>query len=181
MNYIAEYIAEIYARCEEVGDCLEWQGALSSGRNPSVRMLNALPRSPGMTRSATSVTSVLWQYEHGCFEPGRVVFQTCRNMRCVKLDHLKVMTRRQMRMRLKAEGVFKVDAVRKEKLKRIGRAKAKLTPEAVAEIKARTDISARKFAEQLSISKSTVERIRSGLIWRDDTMNNSVFNWRPGA
>lgn len=72
-------LEDIKARCEEVGDCWEWQLSINSCHIPQVRF-------DGMPRPARRVA---WEMVNGTVPPGMNVTNTCGNHKCVNPDHSK--------------------------------------------------------------------------------------------
>lgn len=150
----ADYIA---ARCEEVGECWEWQGALSSGgpifgrngvANISVRRLIVDHR--GQPRSTR-----------------HVVTTTCNNPRCVNPAHVVVRPKAYAIARAAATTGAWQNPARRQRIATWARAaKAVITPEQAADIRLapgkQTDIAA-----QYGISKQTVSQIKRGANWVD--------------
>ena len=78
------------AKSEEVGECLEWQGAFANhGTQPCVKY-----RKPGSrSGSNISVPQLIWERKNGPKTPGSVIFRTCTNNACINEDHIACGTR----------------------------------------------------------------------------------------
>lgn len=116
-------ICRIYGRCEEVGDCLEWQGA----RNPEGTMY--------LKRRGVSynIRRLIYEDKHGAIPNGRMVTYGCGNPRCIR--HLVAATWSDMSKRLAKQGVM--SSMKRRAAVANGRRKtSRLSDEAVAEIRA---------------------------------------------
>lgn len=151
----ADYIA---SRCIEVGDCLEWQGALSSGvtpifgrqghKNVSIRRLIVDHR--GQHRSSK-----------------QVVTTTCGNPRCVNPEHVVVRPKRYAIKRAAATTAAWSNPARRQKLATWARAnRSVLTPEQAAQIRLATGTQV-ATANQYGVSRQTVWHIKAGTVWVD--------------
>jgi predicted XRE-type DNA-binding protein len=154
-----QLIEMIRSRCEEVGDCWEWQGYTHvvsgmpvmsyQGRNNRVRRVLAM----GLGMNCC----------------GKVVTNTCRNMLCVNPEHLQLMLRQSFNRRNAKEhaGLYINPAHRAKKAK-IMRARSRLTPEIVEAIR-NDPRPQRVIAEAYGTTQPTVSHIKRGHTWRDYT------------
>lgn len=158
-------IERILSKCVEEGDCLEWQG----------RMNNRVPKTymDGMDRP---VRRVLWESVNGPIKPGWFATCGCGNHRCVKLDHIRLMTPKMMGKKAARSGVF-ASPQRRAAIAATRRKNSKLTPEQVQQV--REAVSGAQAARDLGISKSMASKIRRGDAWADHMRGASVFGWRP--
>lgn len=118
----ADLKKRILAKCEEMGDCLEWTAAPSGGGGFYINV-------EGKT---LNVRRALYAIEHGCVPPGRLVTYACDNPMCVA--HQKAVTARQRNLRTAKEGKFDTPEFRA----RVAAGKRKvsrLSDAAVAEIR----------------------------------------------
>lgn len=149
-------IETLHARCIEVGDCWEWQGACMPNRHPCVRhdgkthlvrRLVAALAGISMPENAKAVTS-------------------CENLRCVNPDHIIMRTHRQV-MRRQGELGKLSDIMRIAKIAATKRAKySKLTMEQVRAIRASSETGV-AMAALYGISQGKVSAIRLHRCWRD--------------
>ena len=157
-----ELLNKITDRCEEVGDCLEWQGHISAGGSP--RMYH-----DGKMQSARKLVL----QAHG--KPSEVPLKhklvcTCENHRCVNADHIAIVPLvKFVRDRLVANTNHQIRAAKIAKARRKG---AKLTADDVAAIRA-SDEADHILAERYGVSRSHVSGIQARTKWRD----HSVSPW----
>lgn len=149
----------IHARCIEVGDCWEWQGAVGYGsRHP-------LARHEGKTQLVRRVAYAL--SGRTLKDPrGWCIVTTCDNRLCVNPEHLKQITLTEHMTRMAQTGRMS-DWARSAKIAATKRAKyAKLTEADVAHIRA-SNATNRELAAQYGIHTSRISGIRTGRYWRD--------------
>ena len=157
-----ELLNKITDRCEEVGDCLEWQGYISAGGSP--RMYH-----DGKMQSARKLVL----QAHG--KPSEVPLKhklvcTCENHRCVNADHIAIVPLAKfVRERLVANTNHQIRAA---KIAKARRQSAKLTADDVAAIRA-SDEADHILAERYGVSRSHVSGIQARTKWRD----HSVSPW----
>lgn len=155
---MSQLIDRIRSRCEEVGDCWEWQGAVQQRS-----------RSPVMRHNGKQQCVRRWLAEAlGHAVDGKVVTYRCRNHLCCKPEHLQVMTEMELRKRTNKTQQRFMSMTRRQRVAAFKRATAKLTLEQVQAIRedARTQ---REIAKDYGVSQTTVSRIRRGEIWRNYT------------
>ena len=158
----AELLKKIESRCEEVGDCLEWQGHVSSGGSPRIWH-------EGKTHS---VRKLMLQANGKPSEvpPKRKLVCTCENHRCVNADHIAIVPLAKfVRDRLVANTNHQIRAA---KIAKARRKSAKLTADDVAAIRA-SDEADHILAERYGVSRSHVSGIQARTKWRD----HSVSPW----
>ena len=121
-----ELLKKIQSRCEEVGDCLEWQGHVSSGGSPRIWH-------EGKTQSARKL--MLKAHGKPCdVPPKHKLMTTCENPRCIHPDHLVIVPMAKfVRDRLVANTNHQIRAA---KIAKTLRQSAKLTADDVAAIRA---------------------------------------------
>lgn len=157
-----ELLNKITDRCEEVGDCLEWQGHVSSGGSPRIWH-------EGKTHS---VRKLMLQANGKASEvpPKRKLMTTCENPRCVHPSHLVIVPMAKfVRVRLVANTNHQIRAA---KIAKARRKSAKLTADDVAAIRA-SDEADHILAERYGVSRSHVSGIQARTKWRD----HSVSPW----
>lgn len=157
-----ELLNKITDRCEEVGDCLEWQGHVSSGGSPRIWH-------EGKTHS---VRKLMLQANGKASDvpPKRKLMTTCENPRCVHPSHLVIVPMAKfVRVRLVANTNHQIRAA---KIAKARRKSAKLTADDVAAIRA-SDEADHILAERYGVSRSHVSGIQARTKWRD----HSVSPW----
>lgn len=145
---MSELTDRIYARCIEVGECLEWQGPVQKGGGMYI--------SEGAKKYL--VRRVLWREEHGNIPEGRLISVSCCNPRCV--CHLQAISVSQRNKKIAKSGAFKSIAFR-AKIANACRKNSKLSDAAVAEIRA-AEIAPAEAAEKFGITESYVNMLRAG-------------------
>ena len=157
-----ELLKKIQSRCEEVGDCLEWQGHVSSGGSPRI-----------WHEGKMQSTRKLMLKAHGkpCdVPPKHKLMTTCENPRCIHPDHLVIVPMAKfVRDRLVANTNHQIRAA---KIAKTLRQSAKLTADDVAAIRA-SDEADHILAERYGVSRSHVSGIQARTKWRD----HSVSPW----
>lgn len=142
-------LSDMKARCEEVGECWEWQyGFQNHGRTPCVSYL-------GLRMAARRLALML---HTGSSLEGMLVMYTCGNKACVNPDHLKSMTKEKAMSKLAAKASTKA---RNVKIAATKRAQSHVTPSIAHEIRLSTERSD-TLAKRHGVSKSTVYAIRRG-------------------
>lgn len=103
----------------------------------------------------------------------------CQNHNCVNPDHCKWMTKKQFGAWQAKSGLWKGRPENIISNTKAARAKARLNPEIVREIRQSPENNS-EIGRRLGIGHTTISAVRRGLIWRDSTLpNSSVFSWRP--
>jgi len=148
---------DIKARCEEVGDCLEWQGSYTTSGSPMLYH----------DGERTTVRKVVYALKHGRQLPdGHVASNCCCNPRCVSEDHVRGITKTKMLERTRANTNHELRAARIAATKR--RNEAKLTPEQVQMVRDSQETNL-ALAAQLGVHHSLLSAIRNGKAWRSYT------------
>ena len=150
----ADYIA---GRCVEVGDCWEWQGAVSSG-------------GPIFGRHGTaniSVRRLIVDHRGQHRSRRQVVTTTCNNPRCVNPAHVVVRPKGYAIARAAATTGAWQNPARRQRIANWARAtKGVLTSEQAAEIRLAPGTQV-AIAKQYGVAKQTVWQIKSGANWVD--------------
>lgn len=149
----------IKQRCVEVGECWEWATDLAEHgrRNPSVRINGKVE---GARRYA-------YVEKFGPVRTGYVLTQTCDNDYCLNPDHQKQVTHKAAVQRAARRGRLGGGTAQRTKQ---ARRRAKLTLEAVREIRASTDTGP-VLAQRYGVDKSTISLVRRGSMWKDHQGN----------
>lgn len=141
---------DVRARCEEVGDCWEWQRAINSERVPQVHC-NGMPR---------PARRVAWEMVNGPVPTGMVVTNrhSCKNFRCVNPAHSKAVAAKVV---LTANLQGANNAARKAKIAATKRKQMGVGADVVAAVRA--DASATKASDlaiDLGVSEATIYKLR---------------------
>lgn len=141
---------EIYRECEEVGDCLEWQGYVTKHGEP--------------VRSEKKIRRLVWEQTQGPIPDGMVVTygdkcaSTC-------LCHLKLTTKRQIARRTGKLGGFsspeRVAAIT------LGRRKNSKYPQELVNQIRYSALDPAAAAKEFGVSRAYVYRVRSNDRRRD--------------
>ena len=155
-----ELLNKITDRCEEVGDCLEWQGHVSSGGSPRIWH-------EGKTHSVRK----LMLQAHGKpseVPPKHKLVCTCENHRCVNADHIAIVPLAKFVRERLVPGTNHL--LRSAKIAKARRAGAKLSAADVADIRASTEKD-HILAERYGVSRAYVSSIQLHRRWRDHTIS----------
>lgn len=154
---MSHLVEKIRSRCEEIGDCWEWQGARH--KNGGAPMVNHQGR-PNQVRRILAMAAGM-----NCC--GKVVTNRCRNILCVNPEHIQLMLRQTLQRRTAKEhaGAFMNPASRAKVAQR-QRLRSPLTPQIVEVIRA-DPRSQRTIAAAYGISQSSVSQIKRGARWQD--------------
>jgi hypothetical protein len=156
------------AKAEEVGECLEWQGAFANhGTQPCVKY-----RKPG-SRSGSNmgVPQLIWERKNGPKPEGSVIFRTCANNACVCEGHIACGTRADWSKARKKVGATKHSMATKIKITTAARKRGKTmnTLEKARLIRslAAEGVSVKESAKITGVSEVMALEIRCGRAWRD--------------
>lgn len=149
-------VKRIYDRCEEYGDCWEWQGAFQSKNiTPTIHY----------ERRVLAVRRLIAE-QQGHDMTDKIATYKCGNQLCVNPDHIQVTTRKKLAKRMASELKYHSNPVRMKKLSDSARTRGKLTIEIVRQIREAPG-SQRQIAAQFGISQATVSAILRGSSWRE--------------
>ncbi len=149
------------ARTIEVGECWEWQGCISSGHSPRVHYA-------GRARSARKLMLALAGRPSEP-PPGHKLVTTCGNPRCVRPEHLAIISfATHVRTRL-VPGTNM--ALKNAKIAHARRQRqTKLTAADVHELRRSGNTeTAAQAAARLGVSVGHINDIRRWRVWRDHT------------
>lgn len=173
-----QWLIGLRAQCEQVGECIEWQGRMMGGKTP----VAYVPRNylvPGLSQCSQSTRVVLWTLAKGERPPeGSVLRSRCRNAACVDVEHMQLFTRAEASAEQGRRGELSTP---RRKAASIARARArgtKLSMQIASDIRA-CDTPARELAPIHGVSTSTINAVRRGELWPELASGASVFNWRP--
>lgn len=132
--------------------CVEWQGAKSTAGYGQKRL----------NGKTVYVHRLAYIEAHGEIPKGLVVRHTCDNPACYNVDHLIIGTQKQNMQDCSERGRVN------KATKATGEAQglSKLTEVSVKYIR-ESNLSGSKLAKELGVSRSTVNRVRSGKTWRN--------------
>lgn len=151
-----EFIERVHSKCDEVGECWEWRGALRLGVpviwSPDTKAPEYVKRQIAQRR--------------GDFNPRLWYVSVCGNQMCVNPEHVAGKTR---------SAVAKVAAKKNGNGKRADwvaniakaqRKRSNLTQELVDQIRA-SDESSAEIARRLNMHRTTISAVRRHETWRD--------------
>lgn len=147
-------IESLIARCEEVGECVEWQG-YADNDVPQVSHGGKL----------VSVRRLILDLGGIAVRDGSFASCSCGNKRCVKPEHIVQRTRLQHLQKMNAIGPNNTGA-RVAKLSMHARKRSKLTIEKVRELRMSGE-SSMTLSKQYGVSRQTISRIRAGDVWKE--------------
>jgi hypothetical protein len=147
----------IHANCIEEGDCWLWQGALSHGTTPTMRITGG--------KHQASVRRLVLELK-GVVLGKRKAFPVCGNSACVSPACTKAMTSAEMLTKVAKRSGYAQSPARNAKIAAGKRKHSPITPELVEEIRSSPE-SGRAIARRLSLSQSTVQAIRIHDSWKD--------------
>lgn len=155
--------AHYEARCEAVGDCLIWTGALDPSGNPVC--------------DDTTIRRVLWEKERGPIPKGMRALCSCEDKRCIARAHMVLKSHSEACKAAIQRGAYGV-AQRKAISTKVVRARetTKLSLEAVREIRS-SPLSGRALARKFGCSATAISLARRGVTWREAANGASVFSW----
>lgn len=157
----------IHSQCEEVGDCLEWQGYMGQGA-PRVYDRE--------TCHYFMVRRVIVEQARGLVIPhGMRCSARCGNARCVLDAHIMLRSYTQIGQATSKAGRYSTPSIRAAKTTyRRSRNNLKLSIEKAREIRA-SDLSSDKEAAKHGVSGALVRSIRANRVWREAVAGSSVF------
>lgn len=174
MSHAVASLADIHARCVEVGDCWEWSGAIGGNGIPCACIPTVYPKQQGVRPSRVTVTALSWEAHTGKSAAGKSVWRTCCNHLCVNPAHLRAGTRAQMAAYLVTQGAYKRTPASIAAITKAKRKAGKLTMLQAREIRAST-LPAIALAPIYGVHHSLVTRIRRGEAWRESVAVSSIF------
>lgn len=143
-------LEKIYSKCEEVGDCLEWQGYVTKHGEP--------------VTSEKKIRRLVWEQTQGPIPDGMVVTYGDKcNSRCI--CHLKLATKRQIARRTGKQGGF--SSPERAAAITLGRRKnTKYSQELVNQIRY-SALDHAAAAKEFGVSRSYVYKVRNNETRRD--------------
>lgn len=150
-NLQPEVLVRIAARCDDVGECWLWTGALSDAGYP-------IFRPPGC--GCMLVRRWVYANTGAALVARQPVVSTCGDRRCVNPDHLRVSTVALITQAAAARGAWS-GVLRGARIAATKRLAGKLPPHGAHDIRTSAD-SARFMAAKYGVDVSLVYRIRNG-------------------
>ena len=174
-------LQDILARCIEVGECWEWQGAMSNQRSPIAALVTQYPKRPKDRARRAGVHVLAWEARAGQSIGDRMVWRTCCTASCVNPKHLRAGTPGEMSAWRAEQGLCKRTPSAVASITKAKRATAaKLTLEQAREIRASTE-GVIALGERYGVNKSLISRIKAGRAWRETVGPASIFSMGRGA
>ncbi len=159
---VIQTLETILARTDEVGECLEWQGITHNG-TPQIRI----------DRKLRTVRRVIRELQGKPASPSVFLATSCGNPKCVHPDHIMARTKTQ-HMQAMGKLIQHNHPVRIAKLQKAKASERKLDATGLALVL--TDPRrAQDVADELSVSKSLVTRIRRGEAYRQVSAASNPF------
>lgn len=155
---MAHTLETLTARTVEEGDCLIWQGYISN-KTPQVVSY------PGGKKTMVSARKLMRELQIGKPQPKGSYGNTCDNHNCVNPDHT-IWKSELVHMRYMAKKRV-VSNVTASKLRqyRVDTGQVKLCESKAQEIRL-SDESGPVLAERFGVSKSWINKIKRGEVWR---------------
>lgn len=168
----------ILANCDEVGDCLEWRGPYGRGRSSVTPIVKV--RIDGQTQNLP-VVRLMWEHTRGPIPPGKIVYRTCCNHRCVQCLKLGVRGDAHRQRRKLGLSAHRPETVASITNSARTRATTTNTMEKARECRALSAQGLRdhEVAALTGVHADVVADIRRGDAWRESAPGASVFSWRP--
>jgi len=145
--------ASILACCEEEGDCLIWQGG--SAKVPHLTVSGKKVNVRALMLQAHAIQRI----------DGTLLGCSCRNRKCVAVEHIRQRTRLQHAQYFGKLGAYS-GPVKVAKMAATKRARSKLDDEKVAAIRASTK-SAKALSAEYGVAASYITSIRARKLWKD--------------
>jgi hypothetical protein len=166
---LPDWLADaIRKRTIEEGDCLIWQGWVSGG---SPKMVRPGWRELGLKTKGVSVRrEIAAAIKKQPIRKRMFPMTSCGDERCVNPAHV---VQRNWSQLMKAAADKSDYTIRARKVSQARRRNSRLTPEAVADIKAAPTCA--EAAKKHGISKSHASGIRNGKSWTDHDIWSAVF------
>ncbi len=135
----------IYSKCEEVGECLEWQGYVTRHGEPVI--------------SKKKIRRLVWEQTQGPIPDGMVVTYGCQSKACVA--HLKLATKRQIVRRTARQGLF--SGPEKSAAITLGRRKQVKYPQELVDQVRASPLNPTQAAAHFNVPRSWVYKVRAGM------------------
>jgi len=153
-------LEQIYARCDEVGDCRIWRQSCTPSGYPRVK---------------DGYAHILaWEHVHGPVPAGKRIYRTCRDCRCCEVEHMVLKTPKQINALAVKAGAWSGQG-RIAKITASHRARSTiLNDELAAEIRTSSETGP-EIEARLGISRSMVSKIRRLEAWAPARRASSIF------
>lgn len=167
---IEQRLAENMAKAVEVGECLEWQGAMSNKKTLPVLTYRSTPNG---TARHLGIPKLLYQNSGKKIRNGYIVYRKCCNNKCVNIDHIVAGTKAQWHANRVKNGMTKHSISTKLKITAKARARPTTinTMEKAQEIRllAAEGVSVRDTIERTGVSYDMVLEIRGNKSWKQSS------------
>lgn len=166
----------ILAQCVEEGECLLWPGKMGTGSNRANPIVKGIL--PNGKPNNLPVRRMVWEHRHGPLPPGKVVYRTCCQHRC--LQHLDAGPPGSPVRQRKRAGLTAHSPAARAALTSGARNRANCvnTLQQVQEVKRLVALGGSnvEISQQTGVSAAMVGKIRTGKCWADAVQGSSVFN-----
>lgn len=140
-------------RSVECGECWEWTHSYTSSGIPLLSRADG-----GKMVRAQAVIDILGR----TMPKGMIAASRCRNRRCVRPDHIEVISRAKLLERSRENTN---EALRHAKIAKARRAQSKVLTEEVARLIASSDETLGVLAKRHNIHPTMAQKIKSGKAW----------------
>lgn len=140
-------LQDLHDRCEEVGDCWEWQRCMVAGKVPQVGF-NGTPR---------PARRVAWEMVNGPVPQGKHITHTCNNFKCINPAHAQPVPPAAVLARNLGNAN---NTVRRARISATKRAQMGISADVAAAIKASPHAHVASQAQTLGVSESTIYKLR---------------------
>lgn len=156
-----EIISLIRSRCDEVGECWMWTGALTGkGRTPNMHH----PNRPGESAIATRAI-ILEALGKERPSPQHWASNTCNEWHCCCPEHVAWRTRQNKLAELGKAGKWSTVELAMKKAA-IGRAQSPLDWDKVRDIRSRpAEVTCKDLAKEFKVDPTTIQRVRRHESW----------------
>lgn len=166
----------LIANCDEVGECLEWRGPYGSGRSKVTPIIKCHVN--GRSENLP-VVRLVWEQTKGKIPPGKIVYRSCCNHRCIRCLKLGVRGdahRQRKRLGLAGHSPSTIASLTTAARRR---PTVKYTIEQARECRKLADggLTDAQVSERTGVHVDIVCDIRRGKIWREHAPVASVFTW----
>ncbi len=144
----------------EEGDCLLWHRLFCNG-SPQV----VVNQGDGRRMKRMVRRLLLEAHQAHPLRKGTMATTTCGNPRCVRIEHIRAATRKQIARALAARGALPSEGLRRMRIIDARRKQSRLTWADIDLIR-NSPCTCKDLAVQLGVSRSTCSLIRSGKTWR---------------
>jgi hypothetical protein len=172
------WLSRLQDNCEQIGNCVEWQGRKMQGKTPVVYVPRGYLR-PELTQSSHSARMVIWTLAKGEPPPeGHVLRAKCRNDSCVSMEHMVLISREKLPKDQGRRGEFSTTKRNAAAVRRARERDTKLDADKARAIRESCE-SSYSLAAVYGVSPTSIRAVRRGDLWAPTVTGSSVFSWRP--